>query len=242
MSTLVFEIEAISALAENILQAILQHNEKAQEIMGSESAPLELASALSDFFQIAASLESGDTLLQPDELAEFAAYGLDLHDRLDYMVRQLELMDHRSSIARVFPSLALWLARRDATIDNLQGAADGFAVLVNALTENDELAEMCGLMEEVIDSASIDLQNDADKSNPWRPWRILNLNTGIAATRSLDPELMERIFDKISNRLPEDMASFFADGKRQMAVQNVPDEVVEVMKRYADKWSAASTH
>lgn len=242
MSTLLFEIEAISALAESIMQAILQQNEKAQEIMGAESAPLELTSALSDFYLIAATVESGDTMLEADELAEFSAYGLDLHDRLDYMVRQLELMDLRSSIARVFPSLALWLARQDAVMDNLQGAADGFAVLVNGLTEADELAEMCGLMEEVIDSASVELQKDEDKGNPWRPWRILNLNTGIAATRSLNPDLMERIFDKISKRLPEDMSSFFADGKRQMAVQNVPDEVVDVMKRYADKWSSAPTH
>ena len=61
---------------------------------------------------------------------------------------------------------------------------------------------MCQMMDEVIEAASEKLQMDEDKSDTWRPWRVINLNSGIAATRSLDPELMERIFEKLGRRLP----------------------------------------
>ena len=242
MNNLVIEIDAISQLALKIMQAILARDVEAQKIMNDDSGPLALASALSDFFQIAATLESDECYMESDELTEFGTYGLDLLDRLDFLVRKLEIMDQKDNISRVIPSLAVWFARRDAIIDNLQGTADGFAMLVNQLSQPQDLAETCEIMEEVIEAASEKLQMDEDKSNPWRPWRIINLNSGIAATRSLDPELMERTFEKLGRRLPYDMPDFVADGKRQMVGQNVPEAVSALMNRYAEKWSSKPPH
>jgi hypothetical protein len=236
MNILVDDIDAISGLALEIMQAILTKEAEAQKIMQDEAGPLGLAGALSDFFQMAAALEAGYSQLETEELDEFGAYGLDLLDRQAYLVRQLELMDKRDTVARVFPSLALWLVRRGATIDNLEGTADGFGMLVNGLSDQQQLADMCRAMDEVIEATSGELQRDEDRSNAWRPWRVINLNSGIAATRSLDPQLMESIFDKLGRRLPHDMPGFLADGRRQMMVSNVPDEVSAVMNRYADKW------
>jgi len=242
MNNLEIEIDAISQLALEIMQAILARDAEAQKIMNDEDGPLALASALSDFFQIADRLESDASYMDSDDLTEFGSYGLDLLDRLDFLVRKLEIMDQRDNVSRVLPSLAVWLARQDAIIDNLTGAADGFGMLVNGLSEAQDLAEMCQIMEEVIEATSETLQMDEDKSDAWRPWRVINLNSGIAATRSLDPELMEHTFEKLGRRLPYDMPGFFADGKREMMVQNVPEAVSAVMNRYAEKWSNKPPH
>lgn len=242
MNPLVSTINDIAEFALEITQAMMAKEEQAKKIMEDEAAPLQLAAALSDFFQMAAAVEAGQTRLQPEELTEFGAYGLDLMDRLAYLVRQLELMDKRDAVARAFPSLALWLVRRGATIDNLEGAADGFGMLVNGLSDRQDLADMCRIMDEVIEATSESIQMDEDKSNAWRPWRVINLNSGIAATRSLDAALMESTFEKLGRRLPYDMPGFLADGKRQMMVQNVPDDVREVMNRYAEKWPQAAYH
>ena len=202
MNNLVFEIDAISQLALKIMKAILARDEEAKRIMQDDSGPRALASALSDFLEIAAAVETDECHLDSDELTEFGAYGLDILDRLDFLVRKLEIMDHRDYVSRVFPSLAVWLARRHAIIDNLKGTADGFGMLVNGLSEANDLAEMCQIMEEVIEATAEELQMDEDKSNEWRPWRVINLNSGIAATRSLDPALMERTFEKLGRHLP----------------------------------------
>jgi len=212
MNKLVIEIDAISQLALEIMQTILDRDAEAQKIMGDDSGPFALASALSDFFEIAAALESDESYMDSDDLSEFGSYGLDLLDRLDFLVRKLEIMDQRDNVSRVLPSLAAWLARRDAIIENLAGTADGFGMLVNGLSEPQDLAEMCQIMEEVIEATSETLQMDEDKSDAWRPWRVINLNSGIAATRSLDPELMEHTFEKLGRRLPYDMPGFLADG------------------------------
>ncbi len=236
------ENDAISDLALEVTQAVLAKTEEALSIMEDQSGPLALARALSDFFQIAGALESGAAQLEPDDVDEFCAYGLDLLDRLAFLVRKMEIMDKRETVARMFASMGVWVARRGATIENLQGTADGFGIVVNGTAETDDLRTLCGLMEEVIEAASVSLQLDADRGDAWRPWRVINLNAGIGATRSLDPELMERTFEKMSRRLPYDMSDFLSEGMRQAAFQNVPDAVRDVIRRYMEKWPVSAPH
>ncbi len=242
MTRLVFEIDAMSQMTLQVMQAVLAENEKKQKLTEDGLGPLALAAALSDFYQISSILESGQQAMDADQFTEFADYGLDLVDRLAHQLRLLEITNQRDRMSRIYVSLALWLVRRGATLDNLEGVADGFAWVVNGLSDTDDLADMCQLIEDVAKAASENKAMDEDRSNPWRPWRVLNLNAGIAATRSLDPQLMERVFDKLGRRLPYDMPGFLADGKRQMMTQNVPEAVQDVMNRYAAKWPARPTH
>ncbi|WP_295541236.1 hypothetical protein [uncultured Thiohalocapsa sp.] len=244
MSTnvLVIENDAISDLALEITQAVLARAGEAQSVMEDESGLLALARALSDFFQIAGALEMGAAQLAQDELDELCAYGLDLLDRLAFLVRKVEIMDKRDTVARMFAAMGVWVARRGATIDNLEGTADGFGMVVNATSAPAELRALCALMEEVIQAASVRLQLDENRGDAWRPWRVINLNAGIAATRSLDPELMDRTFQAMGRRLPYDMPEFLADGMRQAAFQNVPDAVKDVMRKHLEHWPRNAPH
>jgi hypothetical protein len=242
MNRLIFDIEGINDRALEVTKAIVERNEQTAKIDNKEAGPLAVAAALSDFFEIATALDKGAVFLESDELAEFAAHGLDLLDRLAYQLLVLEVMEHRENMAIIFASLGIWLSRRDAILDNLDGIADGFGRITNGLSDPQELAEITLLMEEIADAASQQIRLDEDASNPYRPWRVLNLNAGIAATRSLDPRLMQQTFDNLGRRLPRDMPGFLADGRRQMLLQEVPDAVRDVINRYADRWPAAPPH
>jgi hypothetical protein len=236
------EIDAISDLALEVTQSVLAQSEEAESIMEDPSGPVALARALSDCFQIAGALEQEAARLEQDQLDEFCAYGLDLLDRLAFLVRKLEIMDKQDVVARMFASMGVWVARRGATIDNLAGTADGFGRIVNATSATEDLRDLCERMDEVIEAASLRLQLDEDRGDAWRPWRVINLNAGVAATRSLDPELMERTFAKMERRLPADMPGFLADGMRQAAFQNVPEAVRDVLRRHMEKWPAGAPH
>ncbi len=242
MTALVFEIEAISNLALQVAKAVVDKNEETGKIEDKQSGPLAVASALSDFFELATALDHGNFYLEGEELREIGNHGLDLLDRLAYQALVLEVLEERETMARAYASIAVWFSRRDAILDNLEGIADGFGQLTNRLNEPRELAEMCHFMEEVVAVCADEIKMDNDKSNPFRPWRVLNLNAGIAATRSLDPDLMEQTFEELGRRLPNDMPGFLADGRRQMATQNVPDAVLEVMDRYVEKWPSTPSH
>jgi hypothetical protein len=101
---------------------------------------------------------------------------------------------------------------------------------------------MSRMMDEVLHAASDEIKKDEDKSDQWRPWRVLNLNSGVAATRSFDAQLMQDTFEKMEQRLPYDLSGFFSDGKRQVERQNVPENVHEVMTQFAAKWARQPIH
>ncbi len=242
MSSLNINIPTLSDLALQVMMRVIEENEQSQRIQDEQAGPLPLAAALSDFFQLASSIENGAEKLEPEVITEIAQYALDLLDRLAQQLRVLDIHDQRDPMAKIFVSLALWFARQGATLDNLSGTAEGFANLVNSETDKSELAKLTLLIQEVLECAADELKRDEGRADPWRPWRVLNLNSGIAATRSLDPVLMQETFDSLVKRLPDDMPNFFADGQRRMKGQNVPEDVRMVMEQYAKKWPASFPH
>lgn len=239
MSRLIFEIEAIADLAKQVAQDLVARNEQTNKIDSEQAGPVAVAAALSDFFEAAVALDDGKLYLEGPELAEFGDFGINLLDRLSYQLLVLEIMERLDDMALIFASFGVWSSRHDVMLDNLEGIANGFARLTNGVSDPRELAEMCQYMEEVADVASPDVQKDEDRGNPYRPWRVLNLNAGIAATRSLDAELMEHTFEQLGRRLPYEMPGFLADGERQMATQQVPDAVRNVIEHYVKKWADA---
>ncbi len=242
MSSLVIEIPVISDLALEIMKRVVDENEKTQKITDEQSGPIPLASAMSDFFQLASALENGEQLEDSAAISELAHYALDLVDRLQAQLWYLDIHDQRDRLSRLFASLAVWFARQDAVLDNLNGAADSFAILVNGENDSAVLADMSRLMNEVLEAASNEIKMDEDRSDQFRPWRVLNLNSGVAATRSFDANLMQETFERMERRLPHDLPGFFADGKRQVQMQEVPENVREVMTQFADRWATQLPH
>lgn len=242
MSSTAIEIPVISDLALEIMKRVIDENEKTQKITDEQSGPIPLAAAMSDFFEIASSLENGGQLENPDAISELAHYAIDLVDRLQSQLWYLDIHDQRDKLSLLFTSLTVWFARQDAILENLKGAADSFAILVNAESNAAELARLSQHMDEVLQAAAEEIRHDEDKSDQWRPWRTLTLNSGVAATRSFDPQLMRDIFGKMEQRLPEDMSTFFSDGKRQVESQDVPEAVRDVIIEFSQKWAPHTTH
>ena len=134
------------------MKRVIDENEDTQIITDEASGPIRLASALSDFFQLAAGLEHAGQRPDEETISELGDYALDLLDRLSYQLRQLDIHDQRENLARVFASLAVWFARRNAVMDNLDGPADGFANLVNGENDQGELASLSLMMDEVLEA------------------------------------------------------------------------------------------
>ena len=87
-------------------------------------------------------------------------------------------------------------------------------------------------MGELIGAVSIQTKFDFDNTGQGHPWRVLNINRGIIATRSHDTSLMEHAFDELIQNFPEDAESFFKQGMEQMEELDYPDHVRAVMSRY----------
>lgn len=242
MNKLIDSISLVSDAALPVMKAVLDANNKLGKFENDDKGPLVLASVLSDFFGVTSSLENGGNYPPVDKFSDFAEYGLDLLDRLAYFVRALEVMEHGDDVALIFASTGYWFAKNGATFSNLDGIADGFGQIVNGLKDTDELAYICKQMLEVAEASVEHHEGNDDTSDPWRPWRVLNLNAGIAATRSMQPDLMESTFEILSARLPSDMPIFFRDGFRMMQGQHVSEEAQAVMQKFASQTSIISFH
>jgi hypothetical protein len=104
-----------------------------------------------------------------------------------------------------------------------------------------QLADLCRVFRDIIAAVSDDVRQDLEQTNPMRPWRILNLNYGIVATRSHNPELIEEAYASLIKNLPQDARQFFREGMQQMDIVGYPQEVREVVEKYDRMWGSDST-
>ena len=104
-----------------------------------------------------------------------------------------------------------------------------------------QIAELARVIREIIDAAADEIRQDLEQSNPMRPWRIINLNYGIVATRSHDPVLMDEAFGALVENLPQDARAFFREGMQQMDIVGYPEEVREVVEKYDRMWGSGDT-
>ena len=104
-----------------------------------------------------------------------------------------------------------------------------------------QIAELVRIIREIVDAASDEIRKDLEQTNQMRPWRILNLNYGIVATRSHDPVLMDEAFAVLVENLPQDAREFFREGMQQMDIVGYPEEVREVVEKYDQMWGSGDT-
>src|SRR5258706_68768 len=122
------------------------------------------------------------------------------------------------------------LALKDASILNPPaepGPGEHFAPLAAAINAayrerfrgaglgaNDAIALTAAayaLMQGFIAHLAPQLDADLERSNPERPWRLLNLNFAITAIRTGDAALMRFAFDTLNNHLPDERAGFYEE-------------------------------
>ena len=172
--------------------------------------------------------------LSEKEITEIGEYALILLDELAIVaanrgLQQVMLLLHRLSLP-----VALWIAEHQGKINKLDIVVNAIATYANTVTDTESLTELSSVIENIIHSAADDIQQDLEASNPARPWRVLNLNWGIVATRSHNAELMSHVFDQLIKNIPVDAKNFFQEGMQQMDIVGYPDHVREVMKKYSN--------
>ncbi len=167
-----------------------------------------------------------------NEFQELSDYGLSLLNQLGDWCDQLELTDSRQALDEVIVTLGVWAARHLGPLHTLEPIVNALSKVANSTTDPAFLAELSHVYREIADAVAPTIKQDLDKSNPGRPWRILNLNYAIVATRSHQVDIMEQAYDLLIMRLPEDAPGFFSEGRQQMDIIGYPDHVRRVMEKY----------
>ena len=178
--------------------------------------------------------------LSSEDIGQIGDYALTLLEAIVAEIQDRTGQQDRDLIRLATP-VVLWIAQHGGRVENLELAVNSLASYANELRNTTELAELSRVMRTVIDAAADNIQKDIEQTNPMRPWRVLNMNYGIVATRSHDPELIEQAYDALIKNLPQDARQFFREGMQQMDIVGYPQEVREVVERYDKMWGSDST-
>lgn len=176
-----------------------------------------------------------DATCQPlsrDKISDIGNHGLQLLDTLGEWADALDLPYQRHQIKAIMVMVALWIARHGGELNSIESVVNTLAEIANSTSEQDALAELSYMMGELIGAVSEQTKFDFDSTDHRHPWRVLNLNRGIIATRSHDTNLMELAFDELIRNFPEDAELFFKQGMQQMEELDYPAHVRAVMSRY----------
>lgn len=174
------------------------------------------------------------------DISQIGDYALTLIEGLVGHVKT-EAGQPNRDLMRLAVPVALWIAKHGGKITQLELVVNSLAVYANDLRESAQLADLCCVFRDITAAASDDVRQDIEQTNLMRPWRILNLNYGIVATRSHNPELMEEAYASLIKNLPQDARQFFREGMQQMDIVGYPQEVRDVLEKYDRMWGADST-
>jgi len=206
---------------------------------------MQVIEALRQNIQIMLRLESDvHNNKQPDiteeGISQIADYALNLLDEIAASCASRGLDEQTIRLHQLSIPVVVWLESHGGKLTKLDIVANAIASFANTIQQADKLEALCGLIATVVDATDQSIKFDLENVNPMRPWRILNLNWGIVATRTHNAELMEKVFDRLIENIPADAAQFFNEGMQQMDIVGYPDHVRLVMGKYAERTGSGS--
>jgi hypothetical protein len=216
--------EESGAVAEPAPQVLLEGLSRLLDTLRAADSPLAA--------ELAARIRAA-TGSDPEVLLD---HGLRLLGELAELARQLNLPRLAQAVEQLCLPLACWMLRRGCELQHPELVVNAGAHLANGLSAQEDLAELYGLLNEVMRGIGIERALELETVSPARPWRILLINRAIVATRSHQPHLMEEAFQSVIEHLRADAPDFFREGMGQMETQDYPPQVREVMQRYFETW------
>ncbi len=107
--------------------------------------------------------------------------------------------------------VALWAMRHGVRMQNCEPVVNALARRANGATSRQETAATYAFAQGLIAHVAQNLSADLERSNPDRPWRILNINFAITAIRTGDAALMRFAFDQLNKALPDECTGFYSE-------------------------------
>jgi hypothetical protein len=207
---------------------------------GATNAPSQLIEKLNQFFIIYEKLgnsQNENNLLGKDNISEIGEQAINCLIDLANWAQQLGLPQEKAILEEIALAATHWIVRHQGEIRSLEPIVNLLAAKANQTSDKEILISLFYVIGEVLDRAAAEFKSDLDKSEPSRPWRMLNFNYAIVATRTMNRDVMEKAFDTLGRNLPEDCPEFFEEGLKQSQKPVYGPEIKNIMAEYLKKWA-----
>lgn len=229
--------EKFAQLTEQLLQADknLVHN-------SAEESLTTTIMAMNQFFDIAEGVDKRHTEFVSNDITDIGEHGLSILEKLIYQADTNKSLVEKNSLQELSLVIADWVIKREGHINILEPIVDALAQLANTLKEPPELIALADFMGMIADACSDSIKQDIEITNMHRPWRILNINRGIVATRTHSLDTMRQVFSGLIKALPMDAPGFFKEGMSEMIRLDYPQPVRDIMQEYFDQTDMPQIH
>lgn len=207
---------------------------------GGQVSPPQLIDAIAQILSVLEQLDEqyGETgAVLSDDPSQLGDYAIGFLSDLGVWADRLGHRELRVDLDKIALGIAHWVVRHDGEIRTLEPIVNALAASANHTQDPDTLEILNRMMRDIIEHTAASIKSDLEKSDPARPWRILNFNYAIVATRTQKRELMEKAFDTLTRNLPEDAPAFFEEGLKQAEKEVYGPEVKALMQEYFGKWT-----
>ncbi|MHB1676654.1 MAG: hypothetical protein ACYCSS_03810 [Sulfuriferula sp.] len=218
-----------------VKQTFLESNIEA----GTQVTPDQLGEAISQFLLLFEKLdrehgENGPILF--DDVNQLGDHAIGFLMDLAFWAERLRLPKSKMDMEKTALGVAHWIIRHGGELRTLEPIVNSLAASANLTQDTVTLKALAQVISDTIEHVAADIKADLEKSDSTRPWRILNLNYAIVATRTQDIDLMRRAFETLSRNLPEDCAAFFEQGLQQVQKDSYSPPVRELVQDYFNRW------
>jgi len=200
---------------------------------GQEVTPPLLHEAIGQCLDICMNPDAAGELSLED-VNELGAHALNCIADLSLWAGHLQLDAERATIEDLAIEFARWIGALSGEITVLEPVVNALARRANAVHDPAALVPLCVLAREITRSVAQSARVDA---GPADPWRILNFNYAIVATRTQRPELMAEAYDNLEANLPAACPAFFAEGVREAEKTVYGDAVRHALRERHAKWT-----
>jgi hypothetical protein len=180
-------------------------------VLGHADA-IALTTAVDDFLLVADALDAEhgpDALLPQEDAAQAADEALRCAAELESWLPRFALDEQIPALQNIALGIGLWCMRHELPIDAPETIVNALANRANISTTTQDTAATFALMQGFLLHLAPTLSADLERSDPQRPWRLLNLNLAITAIRSGDETMIRYAFTQLNKNLPDERRGFY---------------------------------
>ncbi|MEI6738509.1 MAG: hypothetical protein WCL29_08535 [Pseudomonadota bacterium] len=145
---------------------------------------------------------------------------------LEYAIPKMD-----ATVDNIVIGIGLWCMRHKLAIFSPEPIVNALARRANEATNIQEIVATYALMKAFVLHLAPSLKSDLERSNPERPWRLLNVNLAITAIRTGDATMMRAAFDSLNDALPDERSGFYAEAYTLASQPGFPTEIRALIER-----------
>ncbi len=178
-----------------------------------------------------------DSQLPMEDTADAVDAALRSLAELESWLIRLDVPEHLVNLQTVEIGVSYWAMRHAVPITVVEPVVNALAARSNSATSKQEMAAVFAMMQGFIHHISPGHEADLERSNPQRPWRLLNLNFAITAIRTGDLEFMRFAFDRLNQYLPDERAGFYSEAHSVASQPGFPADTRHLIESEIARWT-----